>query len=58
MSRVTAARNAATSTMTVEVLRVPADGPSVRPVLTRYLARISGGDHGEPVLTIMLPGED
>lgn len=38
------------------VLRVPSRG--WRPELVELMAHIGAGDHGEPVITIMQPGED
>lgn len=41
-----------------ELYRVPRGGRSMRPRLTRLVCHIGPGDLGEPVITIMLPGED
>ncbi|MCP5152434.1 MAG: hypothetical protein H6982_16900 [Chromatiales bacterium] len=41
-----------------ELLRVPRDGHSTEAVETRLQVVAGPGDHGEPVLTILLPGED
>lgn len=38
--------------------RVPRDGSGTRPRLVELRAECHGGDAGEPVVTIMLPGED
>lgn len=46
------------SAMSFDVLMVPVDGPRVRPVLVSMWMTIGGGDDGEPVLTLMLEGED
>lgn len=40
------------------VLRVPRGGRGVRPRLAQLVLRLGPGDLGEPVLTIMLQGED
>ena len=42
----------------VQVLRVPPTGRTVRPQLATLHLVAGPGDHGEPVLTLMLPGED
>lgn len=41
-----------------EVLRVPVEGPSVAPQLVNLRAVIGPGDAGEPVITILFPGEE
>ena len=41
-----------------QLLRVPRGGRGVRPRLTTLQIDIGPGDHGEPVITIMLPHED
>lgn len=41
-----------------ELTRVPRDGHSSEPVLMTLKLVIGPGDSGEPVITIMLPGED
>lgn len=41
-----------------ELLRVPRDGKSTRPVLTRLKLMAGPGDDGLPVLTVLLPEED
>ncbi len=43
---------------TVEVMRVPAQGRALRPQLVRLQLVAGPGDVGEPVLTLMLSGED
>ena len=40
------------------VLRVPNTPTATRPTITGLTVHIGPGDSGEPVLTIMLPGED
>ena len=42
----------------VQVLRVPPTGRAVRPQLATLHLVAGPGDHGQPVLTLMLPGED
>tara|TARA_R110000868_G_scaffold207266_9_gene456256 strand:- start:242 stop:649 length:408 start_codon:yes stop_codon:yes gene_type:complete len=37
---------------------IPRNGRSKKPALTKLKSVISGGDEGEPVITIMLPSED
>lgn len=46
------------SLMFFELYRVPRDGESTRPQLTRLKIVAGPGDNGEPVITIMLPNED
>jgi hypothetical protein len=41
-----------------QVLRIPRDGRGVRPRLTTLKLQVGPGDQGEPVITVMLPGED
>lgn len=41
-----------------QLLRVPRGGRGVRPRLTTLHIHIGPGDSGEPVITIMQPGED
>ena len=41
-----------------EVLMVPVDGQGEAPRAQLLRMVVSGGDRGEPVLTLMLPGED
>ena len=53
-----AARNEPTSTVYFDVLMVPRDG-SVSVALTQpFILVVGPGELGEPVLTLMLPGED
>lgn len=40
------------------VLRIPAEGDGLVPQAVELVLTIHGGDHGEPVCTIMLPWED
>ncbi|MDP2832334.1 MAG: hypothetical protein Q8Q28_03375 [Pseudomonadota bacterium] len=40
------------------VYRVPRGGRGVRPLPTTMQMQIGPGDEGEPVITIMMPGED
>ncbi|SCC94452.1 conserved hypothetical protein [Thiomonas sp. X19] len=41
-----------------QVLRIPREGRGVRPRLATLKLQVGPGDAGEPVITIMLPGED
>ena len=41
-----------------QVLRIPRDGRGVRPRLTTLKLQVGPGDQGEPIITVMLPGED
>ena len=41
-----------------QLYRVPRGGRGVKPRLTMLKAICGPGDQGEPVITIMLPGED
>lgn len=41
-----------------EVLMVPVDGKAMAARAQLFRLVVSGGDRGEPVLTLMLPGED
>lgn len=53
-----AARKTSGSHLTYTLCRVPRDRKSRRPRLTSLDLVIGPGDTGEPVITIMLPGED
>ncbi|MGW1037297.1 DUF6573 family protein [Streptomyces antibioticus] len=44
--------------VTVDLRRVPRDGRSHEARRVQLLCAIARGDHGEPVITIMQPGED
>ena len=46
------------SLMFFELYRVPRDGKSTRPRMTRLKLVAGPGDNAEPVITIMLPNED
>ncbi|MCB0385370.1 MAG: hypothetical protein KDD43_08260 [Bdellovibrionales bacterium] len=37
---------------------IPREGTSTEPELVTLVCRMGGGDHGEPVMTIMFPHED
>ncbi len=41
-----------------EALMVPVEGKATAPRAQLFRLVVSGGDRGEPVLTLMLPGED
>ena len=41
-----------------ELYRVPRDGRSINAVLCQLKLVVGPGDHGEPVITILLPRED
>ena len=51
-------RAANTDRLTYTVLRVPNTGRGLTPKPIKLVAMIGAGDDGEPVLTILLPGED
>lgn len=53
-----AARNADSSTVMFEVLRVPRSTTNGEPRAVRLKAVIDGGDDGSPVITVMFPHED
>lgn len=53
-----AARRGSGERITFQLYRVPRRGRSIRPRLTTLHMVIGPGDAGEPVITIMLPGED
>ena len=53
-----ARRNTQRESFQFQLYRVPRGGRSMRPRLTRLVCKIGPGDSGEPVITIMLPGED
>lgn len=53
-----AARQGGQGRRAVQVLRVPATGRGLRPRLTTLHLVAGPGDDGEPVLTLMMPGED
>lgn len=53
-----ARRNTQRESFTFQLYRVSRGGRSLRPRLTRLVCRIGPGDSGEPVITILLPGED
>lgn len=56
---VTAARRGADQqSISFQLYRLPRGGRSMRPRLTRLVMHIGGSGNGEPVVTIMLPGED
>ena len=47
-----------TAPMPFQLYRVPRDGRGVRPRVTTLQLQVGPGDAGEPVITIMLPGQD
>jgi Family of unknown function (DUF6573) len=47
-----------TNRVPVQLYRVPREGRGIHPQPVSLVARCGPGDHGEPVITIMLPGED
>lgn len=53
-----ASRAARMGTERFQLYRVPRGGRGVRPRLVTLQAHVGAGDEGEPVITIMLPGED
>lgn len=57
MASVAARRNSG-SELRFQLYRVPRGGRGVRPRLVTLVMLCGPGDEGEPVITIMLPGED
>lgn len=53
-----AAAQAGASVVQFEVMIVPVEGQSTTPVAVSLRLVVSGGDEGEPVLTLTLPDED
>lgn len=53
-----ARRGAGRQSLQFQLYRVPRGGRATRPRLVELVASIGSGDQGEPVITIMLPGED
>lgn len=53
-----ALRNKQADRYTYEVLRVERDGKAKRATKVELVVHIGPGDEGEPVITIMFPGED
>jgi len=53
-----AARGEPTDRLEFKVLLVPREGNAVLPREETFYLVVSGGDSGEPVLTLMLPGDD
>lgn len=53
-----AARKGEGERLAFQLYRVPRGGRSIRPRLTTLHMVIGPGDTGEPVITILLPGED
>jgi hypothetical protein len=47
-----------TDTVNFQMLRIKRNGRSRFPDLVQLKMVVSGGDHGEPVITIMFPNED
>lgn len=58
LARYAAGKNREADRIAFSVHRVPAPGRGVRPRRTDLVLGISGGDNGEPVITIMKPDED
>ena len=58
MAITAARRSAGKQAVEFQLYRVSRGGRGMRPRLTRLVANIGGGDNGEPVITIMMPGED
>lgn len=58
MTRHAASRAADEGRARVELTRVPRDGRSPEPQLTRLTAVMGPGDDGQPVLTILEQGEE
>jgi hypothetical protein len=53
-----ARRGGGRQTLQFQIYRVPRGGRGTRPLLVELVASIGPGDLGEPVITIMQPGED
>lgn len=53
-----AARRTDGSQVHFPMLRIPCEGPAFEPTRVNLVLAIGPGDEGEPVCTIMLPGED
>lgn len=53
-----ARRGAGRQSLQFQFYRVPRGGRGTRPRLVELVASVGAGDQGEPVITIMLPGED
>jgi len=53
-----ARRGAGAQRLVFQLYRVPRGGHGVRPRLVKLVAHIGPGDNGDPVITILLPGED
>ena len=53
-----AARNGDGERVSYQLYRIPRGGRRTRPVLTTLHMTIGPGNEGEPVVTILLPGED
>lgn len=58
MTRLSASHRGPQQRRPVQVLRVPATGRGLRPRLMTLHLVAGPGDDGEPVLTLMMPGED
>ena len=53
-----ARRGAGAQRLVFQLYRVPRGGHGVRPRLVKLVVHIGPGDDGDPVITILLPGED
>lgn len=58
MAITAARRGAGKQAVEFQLYRVPRGGRGMRPRLAWLVAHVGGGDNGEPVITIMMPGED
>lgn len=58
MAMNSARRCAGEQSFAFQLYRIPRGGRAMRPRLTRLLCMIGPGDNFEPVVTVMLPGED
>lgn len=58
MLHVACKQNRDESSINYKLYVIPRDGHSKKPRLINLKSVISGGDNGEPVITIMLPNED
>lgn len=50
--------SSSTDRVTVAVLRVPNSPTATTPVIAQFIAHCGPGDEGEPVITLMLEGDD
>lgn len=58
MAMTSARRSSGKQNFAFQLYRIPRGGKALRPRLIQLVCHIGPGDNGEPVVTIMLPGED